>query len=269
LPLDNQRVRVAQIVPTSTHRRLTLRSCRSTCALSGRPSSIQSYRLNESLVNMRNVRTSLLVGVLLVELVFGVFLLSHKSRRPGVDTDVATNNSAEWIAAAAQVGDTHVSAGSVIGATPLSSNTTEAAAGSGQLTGGAIVAQSAAPARDTGGVRDTKEVTRGPRPDTRLRESVAFHSAAESKTGSVPRTDSRRDSLHRHGWNPVAAALTDELVKESAKLDPSLPPPAQPSRSDPYRPGSNPVAAAMTDQLVRESTKLDPALPPPDPPEFK
>ncbi|MEZ0606471.1 hypothetical protein ACAX43_30745 [Paraburkholderia sp. IW21] len=80
----------------------------------------------------------------------------------------------------------------------------------------------------------------------------------------MPRTESRRDSLRRHGSYSVAAAMTDELVKESAQLDPALPPPAQPSRNDPYRPGSNPIAAAMTDQLVRQSAKLDPALPPPN-----
>ncbi|MBK5087219.1 hypothetical protein IQ287_14595 [Burkholderia sp. R-69927] len=110
------------------------------------------------------------------------------------------------------------------------------------------------------------------RPDTRTREPVAVHSYVEPKINPVWRTESRRDSSHRHGSNPVASAMTDELVKESAKLDPALPPPtqpalsptAQPSHNDPYRPGSNPIAAAMTDQLVRESAKLDPALPPPD-----
>jgi hypothetical protein len=67
--------------------------------------------------------------------------------------------------------------------------------------------------------------------------------------------------------------MTDELVRESAKLDPSLPPPdrnslsslsAPPSRDTTRRHGTNPVASAMTDGLVRESAKLDPALPPPD-----
>ncbi|MFP3563581.1 hypothetical protein [Paraburkholderia sp. SIMBA_030] len=61
--------------------------------------------------------------------------------------------------------------------------------------------------------------------------------------------------------------MTDQLVKESAQLDPALPPPPnQPGRNDLHRRGSNPVASAMTDQLVRESAKLDPALPPPNRP---
>jgi len=72
----------------------------------------------------------------------------------------------------------------------------------------------------------------------------------------------KRDGLERH-----AAALpamksetpeTAELVRESAKLDPSLPPPqyvATPGADRPHASGgANSVAAAMTDQLVRQSS---------------
>ncbi|MFM0212198.1 hypothetical protein PQQ96_32920 [Paraburkholderia sediminicola] len=158
--------------------------------------------------------------------------------------------------------DAHVAAGSVVGAVPLSGNT---ATGAGQSTSGIAVAQSDSSA---------KVAAQGVRPDTRPREPVAVRAYVEPKTIPESRSESRRDSLRRHGSNPVASAMTDELVKESAKLDPALPPPSalpqsppppdQPSRNNAYHPGSNPVAAAMTDQLVRESAKLDPALPPPD-----
>ncbi|MFM0636321.1 hypothetical protein PQQ63_06410 [Paraburkholderia metrosideri] len=151
------------------------------------------------------------------------------------------------------MGDTHVSAGSVVGAAPLSGN---AATGSGQSTSGAVVTASDSP---------VKGVEQLPRPVTRPREPVAAHGYAESKTDPALRAESRGDSLHRHGLNPAASAMTDELVKESAGLDPALPPPpVQSSRNDVYRQGLNPVAAAMTDQLVKESAKLDPALPPPN-----
>jgi hypothetical protein len=46
--------------------------------------------------------------------------------------------------------------------------------------------------------------------------------------------------------------MTARLVKESAKPDPSLPAPP------PTAHGSHPVAAAMTDQLVRESSRVTP-----------
>ena len=247
------------VIPTSIHRRLRLRTCRSTWSQGERLSSIQSSRLNESLVNMRNVRRSLIVGVLLIELVFGAFLLLQKSHRSTADTDVTTNGSVEVAAVSPQSGDTHVIAGSVVGAAPLSGN---AATGSGQSTVGAVI-----PASDS---QPVKAVEQAPRPATRARESVAARGHVESKTDPASRTESRSDSLHRHGLNPVASAMTDQLVKQSAGLDPSLPPPpVQPGRNDPYRPGSNPVAAAMTDQLVKESAKLDPSLPPPNQPNLK
>jgi hypothetical protein len=229
--------------------------------------------LNESLVNMRNIRTSLIVGVLVVELIFGVFLLSHKSRGSGVEPDVATGSAAELAAASPQSGDTHVSAGSVVGAVvgaaPLPGNTAVAATTAKQAESGTAATESGSPA---------KAAVQVARPTAPTREPAAVHAYVEPKTDPVPQTEIGRDSLHRHGSNPVASALTDALVKESAKLDPALPPPtqstqpaqstqsAQLSREDLYRPSpkNNPVAAAMTSQLVKESAKLDPGLPPPN-----
>lgn len=222
---------------------------------------------------MRNIRTSLIVGVLVVELVFGVFLLSHKSHRATSDPDVTTSSSAELATASPQSGDTHVTAGSVVGAAPLSGDTVAAATGVQQSTSGTVVTASDPPAK--GAVQE-------PRLNTRAREPVAVHAYVEPKTAPLPQTEIGRDSLHRHGSNPVGAAITDALVKESAKLDPALPPPTQavqpvqpaqpiqaaqaapPSLDDSYHRGSNPVAAAMTEQLVKESAKLDPGLPPPN-----
>lgn len=209
---------------------------------------------------MRNVRTSFIVGVLLLELVFGAFLLLHKSHRSTVDPDPTTSGSTELAATSPPSGDIHVTAGSVIGAAPLSGNTVTDPK---QSTSGNVEAVSGSPADDAVPL---------PQANTQPRESVAVRAYAESKTAHVLGNDGTRDSLRRHGSNPVAAAITDQLVKESAKLDPALPPPtqaqaqaqAQASHDDSYRTGSNPVAAAMTDQLVRESAKLDPSLPPPN-----
>ncbi|ADG18414.1 conserved hypothetical protein [Paraburkholderia atlantica] len=87
----------------------------------------------------------------------------------------------------------------------------------------------------------------------------------------------RRDDTHPNGANPVAAMLTDQLVKESSKPDPSLPMPSgvtvpMPSDNGPGpgpgvgRGSTNPVASAMTDKLVRESSKVGPTQPPAEPP---
>ncbi|MBR8225387.1 extensin [Burkholderia ambifaria] len=78
------------------------------------------------------------------------------------------------------------------------------------------------------------------------------------------RAERKRDGLERHAAAPsVTKSETPEtaaLVHESAKLDPSLPPPqyvATPS-VDRARPsaGGNAVAAAMTEQLVRQSSSF-------------
>jgi hypothetical protein len=70
-----------------------------------------------------------------------------------------------------------------------------------------------------------------------------------------------RDDLTRHGSNAVAAAMTEQLVRESSKPDPSLPmpPPMQAAPTSQDHRGSNPVAAAMTQELVRESARVNAA----------
>lgn len=79
----------------------------------------------------------------------------------------------------------------------------------------------------------------------------------------------KRDGLERHAAaTPAMKSETPEtaaLVRESAKLDPSLPPPqyvATPSADRQHATtGANPVAAAMTDQLVRQSSSFKAATP--------
>lgn len=218
---------------------------------------------------MRNVSKSLIVGVLLIEVAFGAFLLLQERDRAAADTEVPRDNSAEMAAtsfqAAPQLDDAHATAGTVVGAAPLPR---PAATDPNQVVSGTVATQSGSPAKEI--------VQVPPKADMRPREPVAQHAYVAPRAVPVPRTESRRDSLHRDGANPIASAMTDALVKQSAQLDPALPPPrpqSQPqpqfSRNDPYRPGSNPVAAAMTEQLVRQSAKLDPALPPPNQPNMK
>lgn len=94
------------------------------------------------------------------------------------------------------------------------------------------------------------------------------------------RTPRKRDGLERHAAAAPPAATKSEtpetaaLVRESAKLDPSLPPPsmssisAMPASTGSYRHGSgssgaNPVAAAMTEQLVRQSSSFKSTAPAP------
>ncbi|HDR9805677.1 extensin [Burkholderia cenocepacia] len=104
----------------------------------------------------------------------------------------------------------------------------------------------------------------------------AQSAAPAQVTQRAPR---KRDGLERHAAAPPAAMKSETpetaaLVRESAKLDPSLPPPSMssissmPASTGSYRQGSassgaNPVAAAMTEQLVRQSSSFKSTAPVP------
>ncbi|WP_027800994.1 hypothetical protein [Paraburkholderia dilworthii] len=81
-----------------------------------------------------------------------------------------------------------------------------------------------------------------------------------SKPKATQRAEESRahDDLRRRGSSDVGALMTELLVRESAKLDPSLPPPPPADHEQIDRRSSNPVAAAMTDQLVKESARVAP-----------
>ncbi|MGS0891518.1 hypothetical protein ACVBGC_03000 [Burkholderia stagnalis] len=80
----------------------------------------------------------------------------------------------------------------------------------------------------------------------------------------------QRDRLERHAAvNTITKQSetpeTAALVRESAKLDPALPPPRRAADITAARQGAaagaNPVAAAMTEQLVRASSSFKPSAP--------
>ncbi|NIE57844.1 MULTISPECIES: extensin [unclassified Burkholderia] len=93
------------------------------------------------------------------------------------------------------------------------------------------------------------------------------------------RASRKRDGLERHAAAAPFATKSETpetaaLVRESAKLDPSLPPPSMssvssmPASTGSYRQGgsssgANPVAAAMTEQLVRQSSSFKSTAPAP------
>ncbi|CAN7686537.1 hypothetical protein LJR034_005607 [Caballeronia sp. LjRoot34] len=132
----------------------------------------------------------------------------------------------------------------------------------------AVLASSPAAAQVTGQPRPEAQPKKAP---STVVASVNVQDSGAPKVVSAQRGQRGRDGLNRHAMTTQGATLeTDELVRESAKLDPSLPPPdmsaaraAMDQRGSKPGTGSNPVAAAMTDQFVRNSARLDPSLPPP------
>ncbi|KVN40658.1 extensin [Burkholderia territorii] len=107
-------------------------------------------------------------------------------------------------------------------------------------------------------------------PPVQAAQATGPSSLAEQPTRRAAR---KRDGIERHAAAaPAMKAETPEtaaLVRESAKLDPSLPPPryvptqmATPGADRQHTStGANPVAAAMTDQLVRQSSSFKAATP--------
>lgn len=99
--------------------------------------------------------------------------------------------------------------------------------------------------------------------------SVDAQKSAASPANPAQHASRQRDGLARHAMtNPAKTSETPEtaaLVRESAKLDPSLPPPQLPAGAGAgadrhgSSTGSNAVAAAMTERLVRESSSFKPS----------
>ncbi|PFH30212.1 extensin [Burkholderia sp. JKS000303] len=103
--------------------------------------------------------------------------------------------------------------------------------------------QSAPPVQAAQASRSSQQAYQPPQHAVRKRDGLERHAATTTTTA-------------RNGETPETA----ELVRESAKLDPSLPPPQYVPPSNPdgqhASAGSNAVAAAMTDQLVRQSSSF-------------
>ncbi|MFM0195617.1 hypothetical protein PQQ65_21160 [Paraburkholderia strydomiana] len=129
----------------------------------------------------------------------------------------------------------------------------------------AQVAQPAQPQTQT----QTQQTQVQPQPQSQPQQQPQPQRYSARSKATQHADDARsHEDLRRHGSSDVGALMTELLVRESAKLDPSLPPPpASPTpppssvtdREPINRRNSNPVAAAMTDQLVKESARVTPA----------
>lgn len=216
---------------------------------------------------MRNIGKALVVGLVLAEVAFTVYLLSPKSdpstREPGAVTDGSVALASDKV----QSGTLHVTADNAIGAPSPGASANDAARVPAQIPAQSVqghITSAPAPEPSTEHAAQLPRQQAQPHPQTVPTPAVATVLAAtDSKTATAVQPGRGRDGLYRRDSNSVSSSATDELVKESAKLDPALPPPEPLAHDDQPHRGSNAVGAAMTEQLVRESAKLDPALPPP------
>ena len=226
----------------------------------------------------------MIVGGILLAAVGTVYLtLLLEDRRSVAEVTAAMDESARPPVVDSRVGDSrvgdHVTQGSISPSKPSGAVTQSTAiaqepAVTAPVLAGASAPTTAAPASSPAAAQVTGQRKPEAQPKQALSTAVASVNVQDSSAPKVvpaQRALRGRDGLDRRAITSRGATPeTDELVRESAKLDPSLPPPdmsaaraAMDQRSAKPRAGSNPVAAAMTDQLVRDSAKLDPSLPPP------
>ncbi|MFM0674239.1 hypothetical protein [Paraburkholderia sediminicola] len=205
---------------------------------------------------MTNTGKALIIALVLVDVGFISYQLLPKGNRSEVAPEALTTNSVTTAAVDPRVDGTHVTAGNVVSTSPSANNTGETAGAPLPSKSGPVANHAQTEARPQG--QRHKQPGRAPA-SAETNESVAAKANTAQPIGRA------RDDLTRHGSNAVAAAMTEQLVRESSKPDPSLPmPPAQAAQtqaaptSQDHR-GSNPVAAAMTQELVRESARVNAA----------
>jgi hypothetical protein len=209
---------------------------------------------------MTNTGKALITGVFLAGLGFASYLLFPKGEPSTTETGSGMNSSATTAMLGPQVGDAHVVSGSVVPAAPPAGSTDNVARAPQPSPARTVAPEPGPPPR---------HLAKVPRPEARPHQQPAHTLKSAdvesfgSKAGPVRRVERERDGLRRQGSNQVSSAMTDQLVRESAKLDPSLPPPDRSGLDGPDRRGSNPVAAAMTDQLIRDSTRINRTPQPP------
>jgi hypothetical protein len=209
----------------------------------------------------------ILGGLLLCAAGVTYLMLLQADRRTMAEVTAARDESARAPVIDSRVGD-HVTEGSVGQSMPSDANTESTAVARPRVVPAPAAASAPGPA--------TAQVARRPKPEAQPKQapstavaSVNVQDSSAPKVVPAQRGQRNRDSLERRATTAQGATPeTDELVRESAKLDPSLPPPdmsaaraAMDERSSKPGAGSSPVAAAMTDQLVRESARINPSPP--------
>ncbi|MEW9583569.1 hypothetical protein [Paraburkholderia sp. DGU8] len=239
---------------------------------------------------MTNTGKVLIVGLLVVDLGVAGYLLFPKDDRPPAATGAVTGSADVMTAAKVDLraDETHMVAGTVdAGAPPVGGTeqlaavppprpvTVAPAAPPAPVVQTAPPAPSAPPAPAapaapaatvTAGAGPTdapraKQAGTPPASRTVVSGKIKVQpQTAQAKSKPVLKTAQtrahKREEPRRNGINPLSAAMTAQLVRESARPDPSLPLPPL-TRSEPTGRKPDPVGSAMTDQLVRESSRLN------------
>lgn len=225
----------------------------------------------------------ILAGLVLGAALTTYLMVLQADRRATAEATAGMDETASPSAADSRVSENHVTEGSIGSSTPPRPPTKNAAVAPQPVMPAPVPApapMAAAPAAPAPAPAPSTAITEQaqPQPQPAPAPSAAVASvnvpnAATPKVVPALRAQRGRDNLDRRYSSQGATPETEELVRQSSKLDPLLPPPASaapPSlnsanmdQHNTYR-GSYHSGATQTDQLVHDSAKLDPSLPPPD-----
>ncbi|CAB3768358.1 hypothetical protein [Paraburkholderia solisilvae] len=222
---------------------------------------------------MTKVGKTLIAALVVADLGFVFYIMSPQGDHSAGKSDAASDGSVKMMAPlyTGKGSDPQVAAGTVASDMPGSS-TLPSATSTGSIDAAPprpvavpnVLAQAPAAAAAASAAKEQKTVTVRPQPvrtvDVANNPKPVSTNTSRSARGDRTGDDGRSSA----GSNPVAAAMTEALVRQSAQLDPSLPPPDMSKSVSMHdvsdtasRGGSNPVAAAMTEQLVRESSRIN------------
>jgi hypothetical protein len=210
-------------------------------------------------LKMKNAGKTLIVGVLLAEVVAGAYFLIDKDDTATVPAETEKSSLATLVPADSRPDGAHATAGSVMGASSTAALDERAVTVGQAVAVGRIAPELSAPAviRMPQQSQPNQPVRKTARKDVPARGKHAVAAAPSVKPQKLAGSNEvgSKDKQNRKRANSVSSAMTNQLVKDSAKLDPSLPPPLPKDATSHH--SSNPVAAAMTDQLVRESANVN------------
>ncbi|WP_460910432.1 hypothetical protein [Paraburkholderia jirisanensis] len=238
---------------------------------------------------MRKIGKTLIAVFIAAELGFVLYIVSPLSDRSSGKSPAGTDTSVKAAAADPLPDAAQVAAGAIAGSTTTTANSTS----TGRIVAVPnVMADESKPAaaspraaqptitaapRPQPAAQAQTQLQPQPQPQTQAKESTTVRKPMLAKANPAPsasaqstRNQASEDARYR-GDNAVASAMTEALVKQSAQLDPSLPPPTNmPAHSSfseqgsPTRGGANSVAAAMTAELVRQSSKINASAPAPN-----
>jgi len=232
---------------------------------------------------MRKIGKTLIAVFIAAELGFVLYIVSPLSDRSSGKSPAGTDTSVKAAVADPLPDAGQVAAGAIAGSTTATASSTST---------GRIVAVPNAMADESKPATVSPRavqpaIAAAPRPQpaapapapaqTQAKESTPVRKPALAKANAAPSSPSASaqaprnqasDDARYRGDNAVASAMTEALVKQSAQLDPSLPPPTNmPARSSfseqgsATRGGANSVSAAMTAELVRQSSNINASAP--------